>query len=119
MNAASHCGDVLRRLDPGRARDADGDRLVLDPVVIDRDLARAQAVEGPRAVELVVNDCIVDRHERDREVVPLRIPDVDADLALVELDAANVELVRLGRILADQLGQRSARSREERDGADQ
>ena len=35
--------DLLDGLDPGRARDADGDRLVLDPVVGDDDRARAQA----------------------------------------------------------------------------
>ena len=38
----------LRRLDPGRARDADRDRLVLDPVVRDDDRARAQPPERRR-----------------------------------------------------------------------
>ena len=48
------------RLDAGRARDADRDRVVLDPVVRDDDRARAQPAELARAVERERHDRVVD-----------------------------------------------------------
>ena len=89
--AAGICFD---RLDPGRARDPDRDRVVLDPVVRHDDRARAQPAELARAVERERHDRVVDRDRGDRQVVALRVRDADPDLARLELDAADVELVR-------------------------
>ena len=105
-------GDLLDGLDPGRAGDADRDRIVLDPAVGDHDRARAQPAERLRAVELERDDRVVDRHGRDREVVLLRVRDADLDLAGLELHPADVELVRLGRVRADQADEGRARGDE-------
>ena len=100
--------DRRHRLDPGRARHADRDRVVLDPVVRHDDRARAQPAELGRPVERVRHDRVVDRDRGDRQVLALRVRDADADLARLELDAADVELVRGRRVLADQVEHRRA-----------
>ena len=61
------------------------------------------------AVELERDDRVVDRHRGDRQVVLLRVGDPNADLAGLELDPPNVELVRLRRVRSDQPDERRAR----------
>ena len=90
----------------------DRDRIVLDPLERDDDRARAQTAERRRAVDRVGDDRVVDVDVRDREVVALRVPDEDPDLARRELDTPDVELVRRRRIRADEVDERrAARSR--------
>ena len=100
--------DLLHGLDPGRVRHPDRDRVVLDPLEGDDDRARAKASERRRSVDVVGNDRVVDVHVRDREVVTLRVPYDDADLARRELDATDVELVRGRRVRADEVDERRA-----------
>ena len=67
----------------------------------DDDRARAQAAErrGHRRREngTIASSTVT---ERDRQVVALRVRDADADLAGLELDAADVELVARRRVAA-------------------
>ena len=94
LGVSTAAGIFFDRLDPGRARDPDADRVVFDPVVRDDDRARAQPAELGRAVEREGDDRVVDGDRGDRQVVALRVRDPDADLARLELDAADVELRR-------------------------
>ncbi len=89
--------DLFDRLDPGGARHPHGNRVVGCPVVGNDDRARAQPAESLRPVDRKRDDRIVDGDGGDRQVVLLRIRHPDADLARLELDPANVELVRLRR----------------------
>ena len=101
-------GDLLRHLDPARARDADGDRLVLDPVVRDDDRRRAQPLERRRPVDRVRHDRVGDRHRADGDGVALRVRHPDLDPARLERHAADVELVG-GRRVRARRGRRSSR----------
>ena len=87
-----------------------------NPVVRDDDRARAEPPERRRAVERERDDGVVDRHRGDRQVVALRVAHEDADLAGPELDAADVELVRRGRALADEVDDPVAERDDERHG---
>jgi len=98
----------LRRLDPGRARHADGDRVVLDPRERDGDGAGGEPRERRIAVDPERHDRVVDRDRGDRDLVPLRVRDADPDLAGVELDTADVEFVGSGRRPAEEVRQRPA-----------
>ena len=75
-------------------------------------------LERGGAVELERDDRVVDRHGGDRQVVLLRVGDPDQDLAGLELDPPDVELVRLRRVRPDQPDERRARrdERADRDG---
>ena len=95
--------DLLDRLDPRRARHADGDRVVRDPVVGDDDRARAEPIQRRGPVERERHDRVVDGDRRDRQLVALRISHQDPDLARAELDPADVELVRRWRRAAEQV----------------
>jgi hypothetical protein len=106
----------VRRLDPRRARHADRERLALHPVVRHDDRARAQAPQGRRPVQVERDDRVVDGHQRDREVVALRVPDLQPDLARSELRAAHVELVGRWRLAAHELDDAIALRDDERDG---
>ena len=64
------------------------------------------SVSGPST--RVRDDRVVDRDRRDRQVVRLRVRDADPDLARVELDPADVELVGRRRVVPHELGQRVA-----------
>ena len=108
--------DLLDRLDPRRARHSDGDGVVRDPGVRDDDRARAEPLERRRPVERERHDRVVDGDGRDRQVVPLRVSHLDADLALAELDAADVELVGRRRRAAEQVDDAVALRDDERDG---
>ena len=92
---------------------------MLDPVVLDDDLARAEPPECLRPVDLERQDRVIHRDCSDRQVVALRIGDPDPDLAGVELDAADVELVDRRRVLAEQTGDGRPARREERHDAGQ
>ena len=111
--------DLLRRLDPRRARHADAERLAVDPVEGDDDRRRAEPPDRPVAVERVRDDRVVDGDRRDRDVLALRVRDLDLDLAGPELDAADVELVARRRVLPDEVEQRVAGGDEDRDRADE
>ena len=111
--------DLLRALDPARARHADRQRLAVDPVIGDDDRRRAKPAQRPVAVERVRHDRVVDRDRSDRDVVALRVRHLDLDLARPELDPADVELVRRRRVLPDELEERVAGGDEDRDRADE
>jgi hypothetical protein len=88
---------------------------------VERDDDRARAQPGKRlgAVGLEWNDRIVNRDARDRQFLSLRVRDPDLDLSGLEFDAPDVELVPRRRRTADEIEQRSARGREQRDNAGQ
>ena len=112
-------GDLLGRLDSRRARDADRDRLVLDPVVLDDDRRGAQVAKRTVTVDRERDDRVVDGHQADRQILTLGVRDADLDLARLELHAPDVELVGGRRVAPEQVEERVARRREERDGADE
>ena len=107
--------DLLRRLDPGRARHADGDRIVLDPVVRDHDRRRPEPTELGVAVDRERDDRVVDGHGGDRQIVVLRIRDAHLDLSGPELDAPDVELVHRRRVSPEQVDDRRAARHEQAD----
>src|SRR5215210_1030788 len=115
LRSANRRRQLLRRLDSCRARDADRDRLIRHPVVLHDDLARAQATQGVISVDVEWHDRVVDGHRRDRELVALRVGHPDSDLARVELDPPDVELIDRRRALAEEAGHRAAGGREQRD----
>ncbi len=106
----------MGRLDPRRARDADGERLVRDPVVRHDDRARPQPPERRRAVERERDDGVVDRHRGDRQVVALRVSHEDADLTGPKLDAAHVERVGRRRAAPEEIDDAVADRDDERHG---
>ena len=72
-------------------------------------------LERGRPVERERHDRVVDGDGRDRQVVALRVPHLDADLAVAELDAADVELVGRRRRAAEQVDDPVALRDDERD----
>jgi hypothetical protein len=111
--------DLLGRLDAARARHADRHGLAVDPFVRHDDGRRPQPAERAVAVQAVGDDRVVDGHRGERDVVALRVRDLDLDLPWPELDPADVQLVTRRRVLADELEQRVSGRREQRDRADE
>ena len=107
-------GHLEGRLDAARARDADKVGVVRDPVEWDDDRPRGEAAQGRRALDLEGEDGVVDRDDRDGEVVGLRVAHLYADLARLELHPADVELVRRRRVRAHEVDQRVAGGGEDR-----
>jgi hypothetical protein len=112
-------GDVEGRLDPARARHADGVGVVLDPLERDDDRARAQPAERCGPVDGVRHDRVVHHDGRDGQLLPLRVRNANPDRAGLELDPSNVEPIGRRRRAADEVEQRRPARREDRHRADE
>ena len=106
--------DLLHGLDAGRARDADRDRVVLDPVVGHDDRARAQPLQRRRPVERERDDRVVDGDRRDRQLLGLRVAHPDPDLARAGTRRGRCRTRQRPAGSADQVDERRRRGRRTR-----
>ena len=70
-------------------------------------------------VERVRDDEVVDRDRCDRQIVLLRVADMNSDLARLELDPRDIEPVGRRRVLTQEVDNRPARRGEHRHDGDQ